>query len=158
MKKKYIIIYFLLFIFILGACSSKYNIVYKPGKDTYKLFGDGTYQLLSSAVYDDNNNIISKRYGLFNCEYGTPILFNVLDYEKNKEVVCFIGKEEDGDQVFIVLYIDSNIIKYYNNNGNEPQFTYVNNLLIDGKLKIAKNADELSDEERKCYNALKYNV
>lgn len=157
MKKIRFIYTLLIIVVILGGCASKYNIVYKPGKDTYKLFGDGTYQLLSSVIYDDNGDEINKRYGLFNSKYRVSILFDVLDYKKDNEVVYFKGTDEKNNPIFIILDIASNVIKYYNANGDEPQFTCANDMLMEGKLEVKKDINEFSDIECEYYYDLKWN-
>lgn len=156
MKKKCFVYIFLLVI-MLGSCANKYDVIYKPGRDTHKLFGDGTYQLMSSAIYGDEGNLIEKRYQLFNCQYKIPILFNVSDYKKNDEVVCFKGIDESFNRIFITLDMKSNIIKYYNVDGGEPKFSCVNNLLDEGKLLLIKDVNELSDTESACYYELNWN-
>lgn len=153
MKKAYFI-YILLVIVILSSCTNKYNIIYKPGKDTHMLFGDGTYQLLTSVTYSDNGDVRNKMYGLFNSEYKIPVLFDVSDYKKEKEIVYFKGTDERYNQIFIILNIGSNSIKYCNISGEDPQFTCANDLINENKLIIIKDFNEFSEEEKSYYYSL----
>ena len=90
----------MLFILLLGLlwiCVACTNVKYPAGIDTKKSYGDGTFQLLSSAEHD----------ALSYEKYGSIILENVISVSETNGKLYVIGSEMQGfsAQYHYIVYI-----------------------------------------------------
>ena len=133
--------YILLIIIFLSSCSPKYNVIYKRGKDTHCLYGDGTYQILSTGIYSDNRILTDKKYHLYNLKYKTTVMHDISDYKKDNEMVYLKG---------------TNQIKYYSSNEVYPTFMYAQILEENGELLIIKDFEQIDENGKKYFYELKW--
>ncbi len=88
---------FMLLFGLLCVCAACTNAKYPAGKDTKKSYGDGTFQLLSSAEHE----------ALSYEKYGSIILENVISSCETKGKLYAIGSEMQGfsNQYHYMVYM-----------------------------------------------------
>ena len=148
--------YILLIIIFLSSCSPKYNVIYKRGKDTHCLYGDGTYQILSTGIYSDNRILTDKKYHLYNLKYKTTVMHDISDYKKDNEMVYLKGTDKEENRIYIIIDIKTNQIKCYSSNEVYPTFMYAQILEENGELLIIKDFEQIDETGKKYFYELKW--
>ena len=107
-KKNALLFLLLVFVLTLYGCNS--NLKYEQWKDSYKIFGDGEYQLLQ---YKDSKGI--KKLDLRNMDRNCTILVNVQSYEIDGNQVVLHGKcpayEHQMVDMIVILNTKDNSVK-----------------------------------------------
>lgn len=84
-ENKILVITFVILILIgtVFSFTSCQELKYSPGRDTYELFGDGTYQILCAP---------DKTYVLHDCDNSNNIEEYIYRYRKISPLVYVVGK------------------------------------------------------------------
>ena len=147
MKKVMLIAICILCIIINTSCTdtAKYDL----WKDTVESFGDGTYQIMHQVYEGKSINILT------NAAYNEAVITEIYNYSVKNEAAYFYGVHHS-QEVYAVLYINDNLLKYYvdKSNGDDFIMTHVNSMVEYQQIKLLSTYDEFSTAEKAEFKSL----
>lgn len=111
-------------VFILFATGSCKSEKYPSGRDTYRSFGDGRFQIL--VGYRDG----VREFTLFDGEKQDTIIYNLISFNENRETVYGYGTDWTHNKRYYV------ILNY--GTGKQAQFTNLTGVPIEQRQYFQK--------------------
>lgn len=136
---------------IVSKFTSKYELEYETWFDTKNIFGNGEYQ-----QYANNCGELD----LYNMKYHCSIINSVTNFVEQDDNIFFkgyiYGLDNNSLEVFAVLDLKTNVIKYYvvNDQFDELLIPHSQQMISEHKLIIIDNFDNFDKEEQNVLKIL----
>lgn len=141
--KKYLVFIFVILLLFITACNNEKK--YDEWKDTHKVYGDGTYQI----IHQENKKILT------NCKHNQCVLTTIDNYTEKDTYVYFVG-DYYLKKVYCKLDTTTNMLSYFvENNDEDFIMVYLNDMLIDKQIELLSSFDEFSEIDKSEFIALK---
>ena len=129
------------------SCSDDGNV----WKDTHKVYGDGTYQIINN--YKQDGTAIK---GVSNSKCHQCIVDEIIFMEEIEECLYVYGKFT-GHDVYAIINTNNNKAKYFViiQPDDVLGMTNINDLIESGTFEFLDSYDDFTDEEKEIFEKMK---
>lgn len=146
---------------IMSGCGEPDTEPWKNiGKDTHKVYGDGTYQIVNYSNVDED-----KIYrAIINDRCDECCVDEVCNIKETEDKIYVYGKNKDHDayknnedhDVYLTIDMVTNIGKYFEfvPPGEESELMFKELLIDTGKFEILNSYEEFDVEEKEMFKSM----